>query len=299
LASAAHVVSFQSHFGKTDCWNGGISSSLSGLLGIFGAIGAGRTESGGCHANPVFDAIPDDVVRHRRLDVPHGLDGRRRRHGGLYEGAAALPGVAPAVDAVNGKFDGFAGSVAGKSVSGVNGIVSLPLGGQYGAQFDGTIGSLTETPSLPARDTCSGAIRHAPCSACMSAKPLGSLWRDQRRACRRRRRVPLGPIHAARHRRRRVRQFGFDQHQHDLDRPVFTTTTTFVDAYHVKTRFFDDQPQIPFGDDSAAMSGTVISVASTRSRSAPNRAPAQHGTLASAFVEAGSARTTPAASGAG
>jgi hypothetical protein len=49
---------------------------------------------------------------------------------------------APAVDAVNGKFDGFAGTVAGKSVAGVNGSVTVPLGGQYGAQFDGSIGSL-------------------------------------------------------------------------------------------------------------------------------------------------------------
>jgi hypothetical protein len=48
----------------------------------------------------------------------------------------------PAVDGVNGKLDGYGGSIASMRIFGVNGSLSLPVSGQYGVQFDGNIGSL-------------------------------------------------------------------------------------------------------------------------------------------------------------
>ena len=48
----------------------------------------------------------------------------------------------PAVDGINGKLDGFGGSVGNKSVYGVEGAYSIPLQGQYGVQIDGRAGSL-------------------------------------------------------------------------------------------------------------------------------------------------------------
>ena len=48
----------------------------------------------------------------------------------------------PAVDGINGKIDGFGGSVGNKSVYGVEGTYSVPLQGPYGFQMDGRAGSL-------------------------------------------------------------------------------------------------------------------------------------------------------------
>jgi hypothetical protein len=48
---------------------------------------------------------------------------------------------APAVDYVNGKIDAFGGSLANRSIFGSKGALSVPLGGQWGAQIDGAVGS--------------------------------------------------------------------------------------------------------------------------------------------------------------
>jgi len=56
------------------------------------------------------------------------------------EPAADWASFAPAVDAVNSKFDGFGGSLAGRSIYGSRGAFTVPLGGQFGAQFDGVAG---------------------------------------------------------------------------------------------------------------------------------------------------------------
>ena len=49
---------------------------------------------------------------------------------------------APAVDGFNVKVDGYGGSVANKSIFGATGSVAVPLGGQYGLQIDGNVGNL-------------------------------------------------------------------------------------------------------------------------------------------------------------
>jgi len=50
--------------------------------------------------------------------------------------------LGPAVDAVNEKFDVFGGSIANQSIVGVNGSITAPVAPQFGAQLDGTFGSL-------------------------------------------------------------------------------------------------------------------------------------------------------------
>ena len=48
---------------------------------------------------------------------------------------------APAVDGVNWKVGGLGGSLADRTLGGAQGSLSVPLGNQYGAQIDGTLGS--------------------------------------------------------------------------------------------------------------------------------------------------------------
>src|SRR5258708_6420826 len=61
----------------------------------------------------------------------------------------APPGLAssldPAVDALNGKAEGYVGNIAGLGLYGGKGSVTFPVQSQYGAQFDGNIGSLDAT----------------------------------------------------------------------------------------------------------------------------------------------------------
>ena len=47
----------------------------------------------------------------------------------------------PAVDGVNAKVEGFGGSLANNGIYGSKGAVSIPLGGPWGLQIDGTAGS--------------------------------------------------------------------------------------------------------------------------------------------------------------
>jgi hypothetical protein len=51
---------------------------------------------------------------------------------------------APAVDGINAKIDGLGGSLADRSIYGSKGSLSIPLGGQWGAQIDGVAGSFDQ-----------------------------------------------------------------------------------------------------------------------------------------------------------
>ncbi len=55
--------------------------------------------------------------------------------------AAAPAAGLPAVDGLNFKADGFGGTIANRTVYGADGTVSIPLGGQFGLQLDGAVGS--------------------------------------------------------------------------------------------------------------------------------------------------------------
>jgi hypothetical protein len=53
---------------------------------------------------------------------------------------AVVPPTLPAVDGINAKIDGFGGSLANNALYGSQGALSIPLGGQFGAQIDGVVG---------------------------------------------------------------------------------------------------------------------------------------------------------------
>ena len=62
----------------------------------------------------------------------------------LYKGPYAnadVPLSGPAVDGLTSKIDAFGGVLSDKGILGVRGSFSLPVGVQYGLQFDGTAGS--------------------------------------------------------------------------------------------------------------------------------------------------------------
>jgi hypothetical protein len=198
------------------------------------------------------------------------------------------PVFAPAVDAVNGKFDGFAGSVAGKSVSGVNGIVSLPLGGQYGAQFDGTIGSLDG-------NTFAAGAGHLfwrdPSRALLGLYVSETYW-DRYGGINVAHVAGEGEYYWGRFTLQGIAGVEFGNSASTnistiSTGPVFTTTTTFVDAYHVKTRFFDEiNLKYYFGDDLSGYVGhRYLGGLNALALGAEIARPLGHGTLASAFVE--------------
>jgi len=56
--------------------------------------------------------------------------------------ASVAPSFAPAVDAVNEKMAVLGGTLSSQNLFAVDGSVTAPLGGQYGAQLDGLAGSL-------------------------------------------------------------------------------------------------------------------------------------------------------------
>ncbi len=58
--------------------------------------------------------------------------------------ALAEPAYQPAVDGLNFKADGFGGTIANRTVYGSQGSVSIPLGGQFGLQLDGALGSFDD-----------------------------------------------------------------------------------------------------------------------------------------------------------
>jgi hypothetical protein len=51
----------------------------------------------------------------------------------------------PAVDAFNGKVDGYVGNISGKELFGGQGSLTFPVQSQFGAQLDGNVGSLASS----------------------------------------------------------------------------------------------------------------------------------------------------------
>ena len=158
----------------------------------------------------------------------------------LYTKAAPLPPPLPAVDATNEKFEAFGGSMAGRSVYGVNGSVTFPLGGQFGAQLDGTVGSLDS-------DAMGSIAGHW-------------FWRDPRRALfglyvnetfwDRNGGANVGHVAAeGEYYWGRLTLQGIAGVEYGntatnftssaVVGPVVTTASTFFDTFSVKTRFFD------------------------------------------------------------
>jgi hypothetical protein len=60
----------------------------------------------------------------------------------IRPGAEPVPYLAPAVDGINYKAEGFGGTFADRSLYAGLGAISIPVGAQYGLQIDGLAGSL-------------------------------------------------------------------------------------------------------------------------------------------------------------
>jgi hypothetical protein len=202
--------------------------------------------------------------------------------------APAYPAFAPAVDAVNEKVDFFGGSIAGKELFGVNGSITAPLGGQYGAQVDGTFGSLDQ-------DTIAAVAGHL-------------FWRDPSRALLG---IYVAENYWARYGGLNVGhvagegelywgrftlqgivgvEFGNSGSTNISTLsvgPVFTTTTTYFDSYNIKTRFFDQiNLKYYFGDDFSGYVGhRYLGGLNALALGAELARPLAPGILGSAFVE--------------
>jgi hypothetical protein len=195
----------------------------------------------------------------------------------------------PAVDAVNEKMEAFGGSVAGRSLLGVNGSVTFPLGWRYGAQVDGTVGSLDNS----ATEAIAGHF----------------FWRDPHRALfglyvnetfwDRNGGVNVGHVAAE-----GEYYFGHFTLQGIAGveygntatnfaaatavGPTVATTTTLFDTFSVKTRFFDAiNLKYYFGDDLSGYLGhRFIGGKNALALGGEIARPLAPGILGSAFVEA-------------
>ena len=122
----------------------------------------------------------------------------------LYKGPyskADVPLSGPAVDGFTSKIDAFGGTLSDKGIFGVRGSFSLPVGVQYGLQFDGTAGSYAGDffgalgAHLFWRDPGRGLI-----GVYLLAHLLGSLRRIVREPPRRGSRILFGPLDGPGHR---------------------------------------------------------------------------------------------------
>src|SRR5262249_50952784 len=200
----------------------------------------------------------------------------------------AYPAFAPAVDAANGKFDAFAGSVAGKSIVGIDGVYTVPLAAQYGAQFDGSVGGLDG-------DTFASAAAHFfwrdPSRALLGIYVSETYW-DRFGG------VSVGHVageaeyYWGRFTLQGIAGVDFGNSASNSlttfsTGPVFTTTNTFVDAYNIKTRFFDEiNLKYYFGDDLSGYVGhRYLGGRNALALGAEIARPLTPGVLGSAFVE--------------
>jgi hypothetical protein len=189
---------------------------------------------------------------------------------------------APAVDGVNGKIEGFGGTLAQRSLYGSEGALSIPLGGQYGAQVDGLLGSWGDrtvgsiAPHLFWRNPAQGLIGFY----------TSHTWWDQ-----------FGGIYVGRVAGEGERYSGpitlqgIAGVEYGNSRTNITVTPagTFVQPIDVKTRFFDEinlryyltnnwdvfAGHRYLGGANALALGTQVAIPLTLGR----------GTLATAFVE--------------
>jgi hypothetical protein len=195
---------------------------------------------------------------------------------------------APAVDAVNWKVDGFGGSVAGKGVGGVNGSVTLPLEGQYGAQFDGTIGSLDGNAFAAG----AGHLFWRDPSRALVGLYVSETYWDRYGGISVAHVAGEGEVYWGRFTLQGIAGVEFGNSGSNsmssvITGPVATTTTTFIDSYDVKTRFFDQiNLKYYFADDIAGYVGhRYLGGLNALALGAEFARPLSPGVLGSAFVE--------------
>jgi hypothetical protein len=150
------------------------------------------------------------------------------------------PAYDPAVSAMNDKVEAFAGSFRNKSFYGGAGSVAAPLGGQYGAQIDGTLASLDGSTF--------GAVGghwfwRDPSQALLGIYADSGVWD---------RFGGVNVTHVGGEAERYLGPFTlqgvagveFGNSASSATPTILpglvTTTTTFVDSYNINTRFFDE-----------------------------------------------------------
>ncbi len=207
----------------------------------------------------------------------------------VYQKApVAYPVFAPAVDAVNEKVDFFGGSVGGKSVYGANGSITAPLGGQFGAQVDGSVGSMDQ-------DTFAAVAGHLfwrdPSRALLGVYASETYW-DRYGGISVGHVGGEGELYWGRVTLQGVAGVEFGNSASTTNTsiatgPVLTTTSTFLDAYDIKTRFFDEiNLKYYFADDISGYVGhRYLGGLNALALGAEFARPLGRGILASAFVE--------------
>ncbi len=152
----------------------------------------------------------------------------------------------PAVDGINGKIEPLGGSLASRAIYGSKGSISVPLGGQYGAQFDGALGGFdsrffgSAAGHLfwrdPARALVGAYVNHTHwdvfggvgvTQVAAEGEYYWNRWTLQGIAG-----VEFGDSATQSASVTTVVAAG-------INNPGLITTTTFVDTFDVKTRFFD------------------------------------------------------------
>lgn len=199
---------------------------------------------------------------------------------------AALP--APAVDAINEKFDAFGGSIGNQNIYGVDGSITAPLSGQFGAQLDATVGSLAGDSFGEVsghwfwRDPANGLLGLYASEAYwdhFGGLNVGHVGLEGEHY--------WGPFTV-----QGIAGVEFGNSASSTTSttsigPILTTTSTFVDAYDVRTRFFDEVNfKYYFTDDISGYVGhRYLGGENALALGAEVAQPLGHGVMASAFVE--------------
>ena len=209
-----------------------------------------------------------------------------------------MPAYDPAVSALNGKIEGYGGSFANKTLYGAAGSLTAPIGGQYGAQIDGNVGSLDGSTF----GTIGGHwFWRNPNQGLLGIYGAWTGW-DRFGGVNVGHVAGEGEYYFGQFTLQGVAgvEFGNTASQTSVAVTPFFTFTT-VDSFDIKTRFFDlINLKYYFSNDLSGYVGHRYRAARMRWRSAPNLRPLGRGTMASAFVEGRvGARPTRAASGAG
>lgn len=155
--------------------------------------------------------------------------------------------VGPAVDGLNGKVDAFGGSMANRGIYGAKGAVTIPLQGHWGAQLDGVVGSFDHR----AFGSIGGHLFwRDPSRALLGAYVSHTHW-DQFGGVHVTQVAAEGEYYWQRWTLQGIAgvEFGNSASNTSVSTaivppggggvPGVATTTTFIEGYDVKTRFFD------------------------------------------------------------
>jgi len=198
--------------------------------------------------------------------------------------ATTTPTLGPAVDAVNEKVEAFGGSLANLSVYGVNGSVTVPLQGQFGAQVDGSVGSLDG-------DTFGVIAGHwfwrDPSHALFGIYASETYW-DRNSGANAGHVAAEGEYYWGRFTLQGIAGVEFGNTAASASTVVGpVVTTTFLDTYSIKTRFFDEiNFKYYFGDDLSGYVGhRYLGGKNALALGGEIARPIAPGVLASAFIE--------------